>query len=133
MMKRLLILMLSTLLLFSCARGKTEHFPTGANHSKAAEVFIIRNNNLFGWGFSLKVAFDDNIIARLRRGEHIHFFVDPGFHALGISEPTITSPFEPGQKYYFLISADYTQFGFEIERIDNKKGANWVAKTKPLK
>ena len=49
------------------------------------------------------------------------------------SEPTLTVPFAKGEKYYFLISADYSQFGFEIQRIGNEKGKQWLAKTKPVK
>jgi len=131
-MKTNIILTAVALALVACAHGKTEHFPSPADPSEAAEVYIIRNNNLMGWGFSLKVVFDDRIIARLRTGEHIHFFAKPGFHSLGISEPTQTVALEKGQIYYFLISADYTQFGFEIERIGNLKGESWISKTKRI-
>jgi hypothetical protein len=129
-MKKNIALAALALLIISCAHGKTEHFPTWTDPSEAAEVFIIRNNNLAGLGFSLKVVFDDQTIARLRAGEHIHFFAQPGFHSLGISEPEQTVAFEKGHRYYFLISADYTQFGFEIERIGDLKGESWIGKTK---
>ena len=120
-------------LLFACAHGKTDHFPTVADTADAAHVYVIRDNNLMGWGFSLKVALNKSIIARLRSGEYVSFYVKPGFHSLGISEPTLTVPFAKGEKYYFLISADYSQFGFEIQRIGNEKGKQWLAKTKPVK
>ena len=121
-----------TLLLLACAHGKTDNFPTVSDTSDAAEVFVIRDNNLVGWGFSLKVALDESIIARLRAGEYVSFYVKPGFHALGISEPTLTVPFAKGGKYYFLIGADYSQFGFEIQRIGNEKGERWLTKAKPV-
>ena len=95
-------------------------------------MFVIRDNNLVGWGFSLKVALDESIIARLRSGEYVSFYVKPGFHSLGVSEPTLTVPFAKGEKYYFLIGADYSQFGFEIQRIGNEKGERWLTKTKPV-
>jgi hypothetical protein len=129
-MKKNMIPAVLILFIIACAHGKTENFPTNVDPAQAAEVFIIRNNNLMGWGFSLNVTFDGQIIARLRTGEHIRFFVKPGFHSLGISETTHTAAFEKGQLYYFLISADYTQFGFEIQRIGDLKGENWVGKTK---
>ena len=122
-----------TLLLLACAHGKTDNFPTVSDTSDAAEVFVIRDNNLVGWGFSLKVALDESIIARLRSGEYVSFNVKPGFHSLGVSEPTLSVPFAKGEKYYFLIGADYSKFGFEIQRIDNKKGERWLTKTKPVK
>jgi hypothetical protein len=130
--KNKLSLIIATLLLLACAHGKTDHFPTVADTADAAKVFVIRDNNLMGWGFSLKVALNDQIIARLRSGEYVSFYVTPGFHSIGISEPSITVPFAKGEKYYFLIGADYSQFGFEIQRIGNKKGERWLAKTKPV-
>ena len=131
MIKKLTLTVLA-LLLLSCAHGKTDHFPTVSDTADAAEVFVIRDNNLVGWGFSLKVALDESIIARLRSGEYVSFHVKPGFHSLGVSEPTLTVPFAKGEKYYFLIGADYSQFGFEIQRIGNEKGERWLTKTEPV-
>jgi hypothetical protein len=131
-MKKIITLTALALLLISCAHGKTDHFPTVSDTSDAAEVFVIRDNNLIGWGFSLKVALDESIIARLRSGEYVSFYVEPGFHSLGVSEPTLTVPFAKGETYYFLIGAAYSKFGFEIQRIGNKKGERWLTKTKPV-
>ena len=131
-MKNKLILTALAFLLISCAHGKTDRFPTVSDTADAAHVYVIRDNNLMGWGFSLKVALDKSIIARLRSGEYVSFYVKPGFHSLGISEPTLTVPFAKGEKYYFLIGADYSQFGFEIQRIGNEKGERWLTKTEPV-
>jgi hypothetical protein len=130
--KNKLILTALAFLLISCAHGKTDNFPTVSDTSDAAEVFVIRDNNLVGWGFSLKVALDESIIARLRSGEYVSFNVKPGFHSLGVSEPTLSVPFAKGEKYYFLIGAEYSKFGFEIQRIGNEKGERWLTKTKPV-
>ena len=131
-MNKILILAALTSLLLSCAHGKTKDFPTVENQSNAAEVFVIRDNNLVGWGFSLKVALNDDIIARLRSGEYVSFYVSPGFHSLGITKSSLSVPFAKDQKYYFLISPDYSSFGFELQRIDEKKGEEWLARTKPI-
>ena len=131
-MKRILILTVLVLFLLSCAHGKTDDFPTVADTADAAHLYVIRDNNLMGWGFSLKVTLDESIIARLRSGEYVSFYVKPGFHSVGITKPTLTVPFAKGQKYYFLIGADYSQFGFEIQRIDNEKGKRWLTRTKPV-
>ena len=131
-MKNLIVLIPMALVIMACAHGKTEHFPDVRQAEEAAKVFIIRNNNLLGMGISLKVFFDENVIARIRAGEHVSFFIEPGFHSVGTSDTRITVPVATGQKYYFLISAEYSQFGFEIERISSLKGETWVAKTKPL-
>jgi len=132
-MKKFVILSLAAVLIISCAHGKTEHFPAVENQSEAAEVFVIRDNNLMGWGMSLKIALDDSIIARLRSGEYVTFYVKPGFHSLGVSKPTMTVPFEKGQTYHFLISAEYTSFGFDMRRIGDQQADMWLSKTKPIK
>jgi hypothetical protein len=131
-MNKPIVLSLLALVLFSCAHGKTDTFPTLDNPDANAQVYVIRDSNLMGWGFSLKIALDDSIIARLRSGEYVSFFVKPGFHSLGVSEPTVTVPFEKGNTYYFLISADYTSFGFELARISNQQAQKWLAKTKAI-
>ena len=132
-MKKLLLIVSLALIATACSHGKTEHFPDLAQTTETAEIFIIRNNNLLGWGFSVKVFYDEMLIANLRAGEHLSFFVPPGFHTVGTSDDQITVPLDAGQKHYFLISADYSQFGFEISRISDEKGENWLSKTKPLK
>ena len=131
-MKRFVILSFAAVLIISCAHGKTEHFPTVENPAEAAEVFVIRDSHFIGWGVSLKLALDDAIIARLRSGEYATFYVKPGFHSLGVSKPTLTVPFEKGQTYHFLISAEYTQFGFDIRRIGDRQAEIWLSKTKPI-
>jgi hypothetical protein len=35
--------------------------------------------------------------------------------------------------YHFLISAEYTSFGFDIHRIGPQQAENWLSKTKPIK
>jgi hypothetical protein len=127
-----IVLSLLVLVLLSCAHGKTDTFPTLDNPAANAQVYVIRDSSLMGWGFSLKVALDDSIIARLRSGEYVSFFVKPGFHSLGVSEPTVRVPFEKGNTYYFLISADYTSFGFELDRISPQQAEMWLSKTKAI-
>jgi hypothetical protein len=129
-MSKIVVLPLWVALLISCAHGKTEQFPTTATSPHAPEVFIFRDNSLVGWGFTLKVALDDAVIAHLRAGEYVKFSLAPGLHALGLTKATETIALEPDQKYYFLISPDYTQFGFRISRIGTEKAEYWLARTK---
>ena len=131
-MKKLLLIVLLALMVTACSHGKSEHFPDRGQSPETAEIAIIRNNNLLGWGFSVKVYYDDMMIANLRAGEHLTFFVEPGFHSVGTSDSRITVPLNAGQKHYFLISAEYSQFGFEISRISNEKGESWITKTRAL-
>jgi len=131
-MNKIVIFASLAVLIISCAHGKTEHFPTVENQTDAAEVFVIRDDNFMGWGASLKVVLDDAIIARLRSGEYVTFYVQPGFHSLGVSKPTMTVPFEKGGTYHFLISAEYTKFGFDIRRIGDRQAEMWLSKTKPI-
>ncbi len=131
-MNKIVIFASLAVLIISCAHGKTEHFPTVENQTDAAQVFVIRDDNFMGWGASLKVVLDDAIIARLRSGEYVTFYVKPGFHSLGVSKPTMTVPFEKGQTYHFLISAEYTSFGFDMRRIGDQQADMWLSKTKPI-
>ena len=131
-MKKIIVLSLLASLLLACAHGKTDKFPTPGNPADSAQVYVIRDSSMMGWGFSLKVALNDSIIARLRSGEYVSFYLEPGFHSLGVSEPTVSVPFEKGNIYYFLISADYTSFGFELHRISDKRAKIWLTKTKPI-
>jgi hypothetical protein len=131
-MYKIVILPLLVVLLISCAHGKTEHFPATATSPNAAEVFIFRDNSMIGWGFTLKVALDQAVIAHLRAGEYVKFSLAPGLHALGLTKATETIALEPNQKYFFLISPDYTQFGFIISRIGTEKAEYWLARTKPI-
>jgi len=131
-MNKIVIFASLAVLIISCAHGKTEHFPAVENQTDAAEVFVIRDDNFMGWGASLKVVLDDAIIARLRSGEYVTFYVKPGFHSLGVSKPTLTVPFEKGGTYHFLISAEYTKFGFDIRRIGDRQAEMWLSKTKPI-
>jgi hypothetical protein len=132
-MKKYLILVSMALVIVACAHGKTENFPEAPQTKDAAEVTIIRNNNLLGMGISIKVYFNEKVIARLRAGEYTHFLIEPGLHSVGTADTKLTVPCGAGQKYYFLLSVQYSQFGFEIERISNAKGEEWIAKTKQLK
>ena len=132
-MTKTIPLAVHALLVLACAHGKTDNFPVVANTADAARVYIIRDNNFIGLGFSLKVALDNSIIARLRSGEYVSFYVEPGFHSVGISEPSLTTPFAKGETYYFLIAADYSKFGFEIQRISSREGELWLSTTKPVR
>ena len=78
-MNKAFVIILLAKLLLSCAHGKTDSFPTLDNPADNAQVYVIRDSSLMGWGFSLKVALDDSIVARLRSGEYVSFFVEPGF------------------------------------------------------
>lgn len=131
-MKNYLILSLLAMAFIACAHGRTGDFPPLESSPANAKVYVIRDNNLLGWGFSLKVSLDDVIIARLRSGEYVSFNVLPGFHSLGVSKSTLSVPFEQGNKYYFLISADYTQFGFELDRLSDQQAEYWLSRTKPI-
>jgi len=128
-MKNLLALCAAALLA-ACAHGKTADFPAAADPADAAHV--IRNNNLFGWGFSVAVTLNGTVIARLQAGEHIALRLRPGLYSVGITESSISAAFEKGRKYYYLVTADYTPTGFEIESIAAGRGEEWLSKTKLL-
>lgn len=131
-MKRLLAAC-SAALLIACAHGKTPEFPAAAIESAdAAQVCVIRSNELFGWGLSVGVTLNDATIAHLRSGEHICFVVLPGLHRIGIRTSDASAALDRGRSYYFLIRVDDSPAGFEIERLDVGRGEEWLTKTRRL-
>lgn len=129
-MKRALLL-LTIFLTAACSHGRTPNFPSAAGPAGAGQVAVVRNDNLFGWWLPVKVTYDDAVIAYLRSGEHAVFQVPPGLHTVGVADRGISVAVEPNRKYYFLISTEDTQAGFEIERLDPMRGETWVSKTRP--
>jgi hypothetical protein len=126
------LLLLTLLLTVACSHGRTTSFPSAANPDQLGQVTVIRNDNLFGWGLSVNVTFNDVVIARLRAGERVTFPAAPGLHTVGVAERGISVAVERQRRYYFLISAEDSPAGFEIERLDPNRGEEWVAKTKPI-
>jgi PBP1b-binding outer membrane lipoprotein LpoB len=131
-MKKYVLLILLALFLSACTSGKTEFFPTRGETTDAAEVTVIRQKSGFGLGFSMQVLLDGKVIARLKSGQYATFFVDPGVHKIGVKKSTITVMLDSENKHYFLIKADSSQFGFEIERISEKKATARMAKSRSI-
>jgi len=129
-MKRAL-LVLSVFLAAACSHGRTPNFPSAADPAGAGRVAVVRNDNLFGWWLSVKVTLDDAVIARIRSGEHVVFQVPPGLHTVGVADRGISVAVEKDRTYYFLISAEDSPAGFEIERLDPRRGEDWVSRTRP--
>ena len=116
----------------SCTSGKTEYFPPQGYSADVAEVTVIRKKRMFGLGFSMQVILDGEVIARLKAGQYVTFFTDSGFRTIGIPDSNITAALERGHKHFFVIKTDSSQFGFEIERISERKAEAWMAKSKPI-
>ena len=72
------VLLLTVFLMVACSHGRTDSFPSAVKPDTLGEVVVIRNDNLFGWGLSVKVTFNDVVIARLRAGEYVTFPAAPG-------------------------------------------------------
>ena len=122
-----------TVFLTTCTSGKTEFFPSRAPSADAAEVAVIREQRLLGFGFSMKVLLDGEVIARLKAGQYVIFYTDPGVHSIGIPDSSVSAALEAGGKHYFLVKTDSSQFGFEIERISEGKAEFWMNQSTPLK
>ncbi len=131
-MKKYVLLILLAVLVAACTSGKTEFFPSREFSADAAQVTVMRERRVFGLGFSMKVLLDDEVIARLKTGQHVTFYVNPGVHRIGIPNSSITVALERARKHYFAILPDSTQFGFEIERISEVKATQWMAQSKPV-
>jgi hypothetical protein len=132
-MKRYVLLIMLAFFLVACTSGKTEFFPSRGYSADAAEVTVIREKRLLGFGFSMEVVFDNEVIARLKAGQYVTFFVSPGVHKIGVPESTIDAVLESGHKHYFAIKTDSSQFGFEIERISEGKAESWMRESSQLK
>ena len=131
-MRRYLILIMLVFIFVSCTSGKTEYFPSQGYSADVAEVTVIREKRMFGLGFSMQVILDGEVIARLKAGQYMTFFTDPGFRTIGIPDSNITAALARGRKHYFVIKTDSSQFGFEIERISERKAVSWMAESKPI-
>jgi hypothetical protein len=116
----------------ACTSGKTELFPSQGYSSDAAEVTVIREKRMFGMGFSMQVLLDGEVIARLKARQHVTFYAAPGVHTIGIPDSSINAALERGRKHFFVISTDSSQFGFEIERISERKAENLMANSKQI-
>jgi len=131
-MKRHVMLIMLVFFLAACTSGKTEFFPSRGYSADAAEVTVIREKRVFGFGFSMEVVLDGEVIARLKAGQYVTFFVDPGVHNIGVRESTIDAMLESGRNHYFVIKTDSSQFGFEMERISAGKAESWMRQSKPI-
>jgi hypothetical protein len=129
-MKRAFLL-LAVFLAAACSHGRTPNVPSAVDPAGAGVVAVVRNDNLFGWWLSVKVTIDDAVVAYIRSGEHVAFTVPPGLHTVGVADRGISVAVERNRTYYFLISTDESQAGFEIERLDPIRGEEWVSKTRP--
>jgi hypothetical protein len=125
-------LLLAIFLAAACSHGRAPNAPPAAGLAGAGQVAVVRNDNLFDWWVSVKVSFNDRVIAHIRAGEHLVFQAPAGLHTVGVADRGISVVIEPNRMYYFLISADTSQAGFEIERLDPRRGEEWLAKTKPI-
>jgi hypothetical protein len=132
-MKKFGALVLLAFCLAACTSGKTEYFPPQGYSADAAAVTVIRETRLFGFGFSMKILLDGEVIARLKAGQSITFYTNPGVHTIAIPDSSVSAALEAGHKHYFLVRADSSQFGFEIERISEGKAEFWLNQSTPLK
>ncbi|MEE9495529.1 MAG: hypothetical protein V3V39_03310 [Desulfobacterales bacterium] len=131
-MKRYVLLIMLAFFLAGCTSGKTEYFPSQGYSADVAEVTVIRKKRMFGLGFSMQVILDGEVIARLKAGQYVTFFTDSGFRTIGIPDSNITAALERGRKHFFVIKTDSSQFGFEIERISERKAVSWMAESTPI-
>jgi hypothetical protein len=131
-MKRYFLFVALAFFFIACTSGKTEFFPSRGYSADAAEVTVVRETRLFGFGFSMKVLLDGEVIARLKAGQYVTFYTDAGVHNIAIPDSSVSAALEPESKNYFLIKADSSQFGFELERISQGKAQFWMTQSRPL-
>jgi hypothetical protein len=128
-MKRYTLLIIIAFLLTACTSGKTEFFPSRGYSADAAQVTVIREERIFGFGFSMKVLLDGKVIARLKAGQYVSFYTASGVRTIAIPDSSVSAALEAGGKFYFLIKTESSQFGFEIERISEKEAKQVMAQS----
>ncbi len=132
-MKKYVLLMMIVVVLTACTSGKTEFFPSQGFSEDVAEVTVIRQRRMVGLGFSMKVLLNDEVIARLKANQYVTFYVNPGVHTIGIPNSQLTVALARGRKHYFAIQTESSQFGFEIERISERKATSWMANARSIR
>lgn len=131
-MKKYVLLILMAVLVVACTSGKTEFFPSQEYSADAAEVTVIRERRMVGLGFSMKVILDGEVIARLKAGQYVTFFLNPGVHSIGIPGQSIAAALDRSRKHYFAITTDSSQFGFEIDQISERDAASLLARARSI-
>jgi len=131
-MKKFVFLIMLVVFLAGCTSGKTEFFPTLGYSAEAAQVTVIRERRIFGFGFSMKVLLDGAVIARLKAGQYVSFYTASGVRTIGIPDSSISAALQAGSKNFFLIQADSSQFGFDIESISEGKAHLLMSQSTPL-
>lgn len=131
-MKKYGFLIMLVFFVAACTSGKTEFFPSQGYSPGAAEVTVIRERRMVGLGFSMKVFLDDRVIARLKAGQYVTFFINPGVHQIGIPNQSIAAILERARKHYFAITTDSSQFGFEISQISGREAESLMAHAKSI-
>ena len=128
-MNHRVLLLAIFVVLAGCTGGITAKFPRFDNLKDAAEVYVIRNDNIWGAALPAKVVYQGFIIAHLYTSEYIQLKLPPGSHSIGMTVASLNLELERGRKYYFLISPPPGGHGFEIERISEAEGENWLKKS----
>ncbi len=113
--------------------GTTKYFPRNDNLTDYAEIYVFRNNNVWGSALAAKVILDGFVIGSVGPGEFLRFKFMPGTHAVGLTTSSVSLQFKLDKKYYFLISVDDNaalSLGnvglFELERITERDANKWL-------
>lgn len=120
---------LLVLVLAACAPLKPPAAPEDA--AAAGHLVVVRSDALFDWGVRITVRVNGEPAARLRAGEHREFRLAPGVYTVGVADREIAVAVETGRTAYFLIRPQDSPSGFDLERLDPRRGAEWAARTRP--
>lgn len=121
-----LCILLSAVL--SCAQGSTtEYFPIGSELGTSARVVIGRDRTIVGSAVSSKIHLDGFVIAEIRVGEYVEFFVPPGTHTVAANQASVALNFETGQSYFFIVTAALgSPYRLEVERVQAERGRRMI-------
>ncbi len=127
-MNRLRVI-LAVLALAACAPLQPP--PAPEDPAAAGGLVVVRSDALFDWGLRLAVRLNGEPAVRLRAGEHREFRLAPGLYRVGVADREIAVAVETGRTAYFLVRPEDSPSGFDLERLDPRRGAEWKARTRP--
>ena len=142
-MKRSFFVVGVVAVLAGCAgpHGAMKPLPKIASEDNTAEIYIVRNSNVFGSAVNYTVTLDSREILGIGIGEYTSFKVNPGKHAVGVKCNGGWAPgehfnekkaqVERGSIHYFMPRAGGVCAVIEV--INEEKAKKYIEKAKFVK
>ena len=138
MLKMVAMTLFAINLMIGCTAGpiKTNPLPYLGEPEKAAEVFVIREDTIYGGAFSSFIMVDDKEVFGIKYGEYTKFKLSSGKHTLGVKTyalfgipviDTIEIDLAPKSKNHYFLSKSFQSA--TIKRLQPQEGEALISKT----